>query len=198
MPPAISFSSWFSRRGCARWGVHLSRVRGLFKAEGKRLKAEEIRMATGHSIAAAAAMLCVAAAVSGCTPIGMNFYKPMTFQKADGTTGVKSVKVASFAADFVGLKRFSMNFQTGDCTIEFQEKLLIHEQYAVLNKKGDLVGTLTRDVAPGIYVAKVIEAYGEAGQKIIKAGAAGVSGAILSAAGPVSLGNGLSALAIKP
>jgi hypothetical protein len=152
-----------------------------------------------RAIATFAAVVFAAASVflSSCTPIGMNFYKPMTFQKADGTTGVRTVKVASFAADFVGLKRFSMNFQTGDCTIEFQEKLLIHEQYAVLNKKGDLVGTLTREVAPGIYVAKVIEAYGEAGQKIIKAGAAGVSGAILSAAAPVPLGNGLSALAIK-
>lgn len=111
---------------------------------------------------------------------------------------MKSAKVASFAADFVGLKKFSMNFQTGDCELEFQQGLLIHEQYAVLNKNGELVGTLTRETASGIYVARVISAYGEAGRKVINAAAAGVTGAILSTAGPVALGSGLSAIPIKP
>lgn len=142
-------------------------------------------------------LLALAFLFSACTPTGMNFYRPVTVKNADGTTGTKSVKVASFAADFVGLKRFAFNAQTGDCVIEFQEGLLVEEQYAVQDKSGKLVGTLTRHTAPGIYVARVIDAYGEAGRKIVDAFSAGVTGALLSGTTPIALGNGLSAIPLK-
>jgi hypothetical protein len=139
--------------------------------------------------------------LSGClTPPGMNFFKPMSFTNADGTTSAKAVKIASFAVDFVGLKTFSINVETGDVNIAFFDTMLTHEQYAVLNAKGEVVGTLTRAVVPGIYTARVIEAYGEAGKKIVDAVSAGITGAFLSSLGPVALGKGMSAipLAFKP
>lgn len=144
-------------------------------------------------------LVAIVAALSmpGCLQPGMEFRKPVTFVNADGTTSAKSVKVASFAVEFVGLKKFSINYETGDVTIEFQENLLRSEQYAVLNAKGEVVGTLSRDVVPGIYTARVIEAYGTAGKQWIDASGALVTGALLSGAAPVALGNGLAAIPIK-
>ena len=144
-------------------------------------------------------VIIVAALASvGCTPAGLNFYRTVAVPGADGGPGtVKAVKVASFAAEFVGLKSFSMNAETGACDIQFAENLLVSEQYAVLNKKGELLGVLTRNTASGIYTAKVIEAYGEAGKKIVDSIFSGITGAMISAATPVALGNGLSAIPIK-
>jgi len=138
-------------------------------------------------------------ALAGCTnPPGMTFYSPQAVAGVDGAPVFKSVKVASFAVDFVGLKKFSINFVSGDVTIEFQDKLVLgQESYAVRNAKGEVIGTLTKSIVPGIYTARVIEAYGTALQKVIKESAAGVTGAILSAAGPVALGSGLSAIPVK-
>jgi hypothetical protein len=136
-------------------------------------------------------------AVAGCISPGMEFRKPMTVTRADGTTSAKSVKVASFAVEFVGLKKFSINYLTGDVTIEFQENILRAEQYAVQNAKGELVGTLSRDIVPGIYTARVIEAYGLAGKQWIDATGSLITGALLSGTVPVGLGNGLRAIPIK-
>jgi len=143
--------------------------------------------------------LVLIALLAGCTnPPGMTFYSPQAVTGVDGAPVFKSVKVASFAVDFVGLRRFAINFRTGDVEIEFQENILVSEQYAVQDRTGKIVGALTRSTAPGIYTARVIDAYGTALQKVIKESAAGLTGAILSAAGPVALGNGLTAIPVKP
>lgn len=131
------------------------------------------------------------------TPPGMNFYKPMSGVNSDGASVLKSVKVASFSSDFVGLKRFAMNFHSGACEIEFQDNPLIADQYAVTNKKGELVGILTRGQQPGIYTATVITAYGDAIAGVTKEIAAGVTGAVLATVTPVALGNGFSAIPTK-
>jgi hypothetical protein len=142
----------------------------------------------------ASALLCVV--LAGCP--GMEFYQPTLIRNADGTSSVKSVRIAKFWVDIVGLESFSINYRTGDVTLKFQEGLLYQEQYAVVDNSGKVVGFLTRHVVPGIYTAKVVEAYGSAGKKWIDSTGSLITGAILSAAGPVALGNGLAAIPIKP
>jgi len=136
-------------------------------------------------------LLFLAVALSACAHqnSGIRVYEPVTRVDKSGHTYQKSELVASVATDMPGLSKLTV----GKLEATFSGQTM-QVQEAIYDRKGNYVCTLNQVYLPGVYPSHTIKAQGEATARIFDAGAAGVTGAILSSTGVAAVGSGFSTI----